>query len=83
MFCSKVLILLYSACNLDQRMRSNKYCYIIRSLTDVLADTIKLVTVEQQIMGQNKISGGMPAVLFLKQDEQTILYTGFVVNSLN
>jgi len=25
----------------------------------------------------------MPALLFLKQDEQTILYTGFVVNSLN
>jgi len=82
MFCRKVLILLYSAYNLDQRMRSNKYCYIIRSLTDVLADTIKLVTVEQ-LMGQNKVSGGMPALPFLKQDEQTILYTGFVVNSLN
>ncbi len=82
MFCRKVLILFYSAFNLDQRMRSNKYCYIIRSLTDVLADTIKLVTVEQ-LIGQNKVSGGMPALLFLKQDEQTILYTGFVVNSLN
>jgi hypothetical protein len=34
-------------------------------------------------MGQNKVSGGMPAILFLKQDEQTILYTGFVVNYLN
>ena len=82
MFCSKVLILLYSACYLDQRVRSNKYCYIIRSLTDFLANTIKLVTGEQ-LMGQNKVSGGMPAILFLKQDEQTILYTGFVVNSLN
>ncbi len=82
MFCRKVLILLYTVCNLDQRMRSNKYFYIIKSLTDVLADTIKLVTVEQ-LMGQNKVSGGMPALPFLKQDEQTILYTGFVVNSLN
>ena len=82
MFCRKVLILLYSAYNLDQRMRSNKYCYIIKSFTDVLADTIKLVTVEQ-LMGQNKVSDGMPALLFLKQGEQTILYTGFVVNSLN
>ena len=63
-------------------MRSNKYCYIIRSLTGVMADTIKPVTVEQ-LMGQNNVSGGMPAILFLKQDEQTILYTGFVVNSLN
>jgi hypothetical protein len=27
-------------------VRSKKYCYIIRSLTDFLADTIKLVTVE-------------------------------------
>jgi len=52
MFCRKILILLYSACNLDQKVRSNKYCYIIRSLTDFLADTIKLVTVEQ-LMGQN------------------------------
>ena len=34
-------------------------------------------------MGQNKVSGGMPALPYLKQDEQTILYTGFVVNSLN
>ena len=34
-------------------------------------------------MGQNKVSGGMSALLFLKQDEQTILYTWFVVNSLN
>ncbi len=82
MFCSKVLILLYSAYNLDQRMRSNKYCYIIRSLTVVLADTIKLVTVEQ-LMGQNKVSGGKPALPFLKKDEQTFLYTWFVVNSLN
>ena len=82
MFCSKVLILLYSAYNLDQRMRSNKYCYIIRSFTDGLAETIKLVTVEQ-LMGQNKVSGGKPALPFLKQDEQTFLYTWFVVNSLN
>ena len=82
MFCSKVLILLYSACNLDQRMRSNKYCYIIRSLTEVLADTIKQVTLEQ-LMGQNKVSGGKPAIPFLKQNEQTIIYTWFVVNSLN
>ena len=82
MFCRKVLILLYYACNTDQRVRSNKYCYIIRSLTGVLADTINIVTVEQ-LMGQNKVSGGMSALLFLKQDEQTILYTGFVVNSLN
>ena len=82
MYYRKVLILLYSACNLDQIVRSDKYCYIIRSLTDVLADTIDLVTVVQ-LMGQNKVSGGMPALLFLKQDEQTILYTGFVVNSLN
>jgi len=63
-------------------VRSDKYCYIIRSLTDVLADTIYLVTVVQ-LMGQNKVSGGMPALLFLKQDEQTILYTGFEVNFLN
>jgi hypothetical protein len=42
---------------------SDKYCYIIRSLTDVLADTINLVTVVQ-LMGQNKVSGGMPALLF-------------------
>jgi len=63
-------------------VRSDKYCYIIRSLTDVLADTINLVTVVQ-LMGQNKVSGGMPALLFLKQDEQTILYTGFEVNFLN
>ena len=82
MFCRKILILFYSTCNLDQKVRSKKYCYIIRSLTDFVADTIKLVTVEQ-LMGQNKVSGGMPALLFLKQDEQTILYTGFVVNSLN
>jgi len=82
MYYRKVLILLYSACNLDQIVRSDKYCYIIRSLTGVLADTKKLVTVEQ-LMGQNKVSGGMPALLFLKQDEQTILSTGFVVNSLN
>ena len=82
MFCRKILILLYSTCNFDQRMKSNKYCYIIRSLTDVLADTIDLVTVVQ-LMGQNKVSGGMPALLFLKQDEQTILYTGFEVNFLN
>jgi len=34
-------------------------------------------------MGQNKVSGGMPALLFLKQDEQIILYTGFEVNFLN
>jgi len=82
MFCRKVLILYYSAFNLDQRVRSDKYCYIIRSPTDVLADTINLVTVVQ-LMGQNKVSGGMPALLFLKQDEQTILYTGFEVNFLN
>ena len=82
MFCRKVLILLYLTCNLDQRVRSKKYCYIIRSLTDFLSDTINLVTVVL-LMGQNKVSGGMPALLFLKQDEQTILYTGFVVNSLN
>ena len=82
MFCRKILILLYSACIIDQRMRSNKYCYIIRSLTDVLAERITLVTVEQ-LMGQNKVSGVMPALLFLKQDKQTILSTGFVVNSLN
>ena len=82
MFYRKVLILLYLACNLDQIVRSDKYCYIIRSLTDVLADTIDLVTVVQ-LMGQNKVSGGMPALLFLKQDEQTILYTGFEVNFLN
>jgi len=63
-------------------VRSDKYCYINRSLTDVLADTINLVTVVQ-LMGQNKVSGGMPALLFLKQDEQTILYTGFEVNFLN
>jgi len=63
-------------------VRSDKYCYIIRSLTDFLADTIDLVTVVQ-LMGQNKVSGGMPALLFLKQDEQTILYTGFEVNFLN
>jgi len=63
-------------------VRSDKYCYIIRSLTGVLADTIDLVTVVQ-LMGQNKVSGGMPALLFLKQDEQTILYTGFEVNFLN
>jgi len=52
MYYRKVLILLYSACNLDQIVRSDKYCYIIRSLTGVLADTINLVTVEQ-LMGQN------------------------------
>ena len=75
MFCRKVLILLYSACNLDQRVRSNKYCYIIRSLTDVLADTIKLVTVEQ-LMGQNKVSGGMTAILFLKQDGRQFYIRG-------
>ena len=82
MYYRKVLILLYSAFNLEQRVRSNKYCYIIRSLTEVLANTIKLVTVEQ-LIGQNEVSGGMPALLFLKQDEQTIIYTWFVVNSLN
>ena len=63
-------------------MGSNIYCYIIISLTDILAETIKLVTIEQ-LIGQNKVSGGMPALPFLKQDDQTILYTGFVVNSLN
>jgi len=63
-------------------VRSDKYCYIIRSLTDVLADTINPVKVVQ-LIGQNKVSGEMPALLFLKQDEQTILYTGFEVNFLN
>ena len=63
-------------------MGSNIYCYIIISLTDILAETIKLVTIEQ-LIGQNKVSGGMPALPFLKQDDQTILYTGFVVNALN
>ena len=82
MFCRKVLILFYLEYNLDQRVRSDKYCYIIRALTDVLSDTINLVTVVI-LMGQNKVSGGMPCPPVLKQDEQTILYTGFVVNSLN